>query len=45
MQRGQEIPIAVLVRSVNVRRRLDLAGTVRTHLGRIVTAIQTELRR
>jgi hypothetical protein len=45
LQRGQEIPIAVLVKSVNVRKRLDLAGTVRGNLGRIARAVQTELDR
>lgn len=45
LQRGQEIPIAVLVKSVRLRRRLDLASTVRVHLGRIAAAIQRELRR
>ncbi|MGH7343282.1 MAG: DUF6441 family protein [Candidatus Rokuibacteriota bacterium] len=45
LQRGQEIPIAVLVKSVTVRKRLDLAGVVRANLRRIARAVQTELDR
>lgn len=43
LQRGQEIPIAVLVKSVSLRKRLDLEGTVRRHLPRIAEAIRREL--
>jgi hypothetical protein len=42
---GQEIPIAVLVRRVDLRRRLDLAGSVRRALPGLVRAIERELRR
>jgi hypothetical protein len=45
LQRGQEIPIAVLVKRVSLRKRLDLEGTVRRNLPRIAAAIQRELNR
>lgn len=45
LARGQEIPIAVLVKSVQLKRRLDLEGTVRRNLPRLAQAIQTELAR
>ncbi|MHB1369264.1 MAG: DUF6441 family protein [Pseudomonadaceae bacterium] len=43
IKRGQEIPIAVLVRSVSLKRRLDLTGSVRRSLPRLASAIQKEL--
>lgn len=43
IKRGQEIPIAVLVKSVTIKRRLDLAGAVRGTLPRLARAIQNEL--
>ncbi len=43
IKRGQEIPIAVLVRRVDLKRRLDLAGSVRGSLPRLAQAIQHEL--
>lgn len=43
IKRGQEIPIAVLVKSVTLKRRLDLAGAVRGTLPRLARAIQNEL--
>lgn len=43
IKRGQEIPIAVLVPRVNLKRRLDLAGSVRGSLPRLAQAIQHEL--
>jgi hypothetical protein len=43
IKRGQEIPIAVLVRRVDLKRRLDLAGSVRSALPRLAQAIQHEL--
>ena len=43
IKRGQEIPVAVLVRSVALKRRLDLAGSVRRTLPRLAGAIQNEL--
>ena len=43
LQRGQEIPVAVLVRSVSLKKRLDLEGTVRRNLPRIAEAIRTAL--
>ena len=43
IKRGQEIPIAVLVKSVTLKRRLDLAGAVRGALPRLARAIQNEL--
>lgn len=43
IKRGQEVPIAVLVKSVNLKRRLDLAGAVRGALPRLAKAIQHEL--
>ena len=43
IKRGQEIPIAVLVKSVTLKRRLDLAGAVRGALPRLAKAIQHEL--
>lgn len=43
IKRGQEIPIAVLVKSVALKRRLDLAGSVQRTLPRLAGAIQNEL--
>lgn len=43
--RGQEIPIAVLVRRVDLKRRLDLTGSVQRALPRLASAIQRELAR
>ena len=43
IKRGQEVPIAVLVQSVTLKRRLDLAGAVRGALPRLAKAIQNEL--
>ncbi len=43
IKRGQEIPIAVLVKSVSLKRRLDLAGAVQRSLPHLANAIQTEL--
>lgn len=43
IKRGQEIPIAVLVRRVDLKRRLDLTGSVLTALPRLAQAIQHEL--
>lgn len=43
IKRGQEIPIAVLVKSVTLKRRLDLAGAVRGALPQLARAIQREL--
>lgn len=43
IKRGQEIPIAVLVRSVSLKRRLDLTGSVQRSLPRLASAIQKEL--
>ena len=43
IKRGQEIPIAVLVRSVSLKRRLDLTGAVQRSLPRLAGAIQKEL--
>lgn len=42
IKRGQEIPIAVLVNSVSLRRRLDLPGAVQRTLPRLAHAIRTE---
>jgi len=43
IKRGQEIPIAVLVRRVDLKRRLDLVGSVRGALPRLTQALQREL--
>lgn len=43
IKRGQEIPIAVLVKSVALKRRLDLTGAVQRSLPRLAGAIQKEL--
>ena len=43
LQRGQEIPIAVLVRRVDLKRRLDLAAGVQRALPALARAIQREL--
>jgi len=43
IKRGQEIPIAVLVKSVSLKRRLDLTGAVQRTLPRLAGAIQKEL--
>ncbi len=43
IKRGQEIPIAVLVKSVSLKRRLDLTGAVQRSLPRLAGAIQKEL--
>lgn len=43
IKRGQAIPIAVLVKSVSLKRRLDLTGAVQRSLPRLAGAIQKEL--
>ena len=43
IKRGQEIPIAVLVRTVTLRRRFDLPGVVSSQLPRLSTAIVKQL--
>ena len=43
IKRGQEIPIAVLVKSVSLKRRLDLTGAAQRSLPRLAGAIQKEL--
>ena len=43
LQRGQEIPVAVLVQRVSLKKRLDLEGTVRRNLPRIAEAIRREI--
>lgn len=45
IKRGQEIPIAVLVKRVDLKRRLDLAGGVQRALPALARAIQQELER
>ena len=45
LQRGQEIPIAVLVRRVDLKRRLDLSAAVQGGLAALARAIQQELDR
>ncbi|MCM2479207.1 DUF6441 family protein [Serpentinimonas maccroryi] len=45
IRRGQEIPIAVLVRRVKLRRRLDLEGAVRRTLPALARAIKQQLDR
>ena len=45
LRRGQEIPIAVLVDRVQLRRRFDLESTVRRKLPRLTQAIQREMNR
>lgn len=45
LRRGQEIPIAVLVRRVELKRRLDLVGGVQAALPALARAIQQELDR
>ena len=42
LQRGQEIPIAVLVRRVDLKRRFDLAAGVQRALPALVRAIERE---
>lgn len=43
IKRGQEVPIAVLVRRVDLKRRLDLDGSVQRALPALARAIQLEL--
>ncbi len=43
LQRGQEIPIAVLVRRVDLKRRFDLAAGVQGALPKLAAAIGREL--
>lgn len=43
LQRGQEIPIAVLVRQVDLKRRFDLGAAVQPALPGVARAIQREL--
>jgi len=43
IKRGQEVPIAVLVKSVTLRRRLDLVAGVRRALPALARAIQLKL--
>jgi hypothetical protein len=45
LQRGQEIPIAVLVRQVDLKRRFDLVAGVRGALPKLAAAIRHELDR
>lgn len=45
LQRGEEIPIAVLVRRVDLKRRLDLAAGVQRALPGLARAIERELDR
>jgi hypothetical protein len=45
IRRGQEIPIAVLVKRVDLKRRLNLAGGVQRALPALARAIQRELGR
>ena len=45
LRRGQEIPIAVLVDRVRLRRRFDIESTVRRKLPRLARAIQREFNR
>jgi len=45
LRRGQEIPVAVLVDSVRLRKRFDLESTVRRKLPRLAIAIQKEMKR
>lgn len=43
IKRGQEVPIAVLVRRVDLKRRLDLDGSVQRALPALAKAIRQEL--
>jgi len=43
IKRGQEIPIAVLVPSVTLKRRFDLEGAVRSQLSVLARAIEKQL--
>ena len=43
IKRGQEIPIAVLVPNVTLKRRFDLSGIVRNQLPVLARAIETQL--
>jgi len=45
LRRGQEIPVAVLVDSVRLRKRFNLESTVRRKLPRLAKAIREELRK
>lgn len=45
LQRGQEIPIAVLVRRVDLKRRFDLPGAAQRALPALARAIERELGR
>ena len=45
LRRGQEIPVAVLVDSVRLRKRFDLESTVRRKLPRLAQAIREEIER
>lgn len=43
LKRGADVPIAVLVTRVSVRKRLDVEGVVRRCVPRLVAAIQREI--
>jgi hypothetical protein len=43
IKRGQQIPVAVLVKAVSLKRRLDLTGAVERSLPRLASAIQKDL--
>ena len=45
IKRGQEIPIAVLVPKVTLKRRFDFEGAVRGQLPNLARAIEKELNR
>lgn len=43
VKRGQEVPIAVLVQTVTLKRRFDMDGAVRGQMPALVRAIETKL--
>ncbi|MEF8767481.1 DUF6441 family protein [Candidatus Accumulibacter contiguus] len=43
LKRGTDVPIAVLVNKVNVRKRLDVEGVVRGRVPSLSAAIQKEI--
>jgi hypothetical protein len=45
LKRGQDIPIAVLVRRVTLRKRLDITALIQRHIAPISAAVQRELLR
>ena len=45
IKRGQEVPITALIKKVDLKRRLELEGTVSRRLLQLAATVQAELNR